>query len=323
MNIKKTIYKYISKYCTSIGTSVFLSNDNVNNDKILKKIKKKPTTFEFEMNFLDKIYSIEKKFGIEFFPVNWPLGYLGDVYFCAYITFDRINISYPVYTDYYKICIYEDILTKEGHGVYFYFNDNNDMYYINEVYKRIGIDLPEYDNSIDYELNLLANLSRENLDKIGDIYSSFDNLHLFNEVKNNNLVNRSIDGYVKLLRMKHNFKLLKRIGNKNRILIEGIIPLIPKSGCSTLENNELSIRFYNDEIEKIYFVYLVSRYNLKELKSTKEYKNISLSDLLKFAGINKIINNEFDFLFTMTNEDLYVVLLIIEEYKKFMSNKKL
>lgn len=268
--------------------------------------------YEFEKELLELIYNLEEKLSVNFRPFNWPVGYRFESSFNAYVVFDITNEGFKEYKSYYRIQIDEDIYKMKKHNAFFsfpYFTNERNCW-LHDVLEKIGKKPLTEDDSINSELMSLGTISTEDLNLIGTTFFQEEPELIDwvkkNEKKSTNTCN-SINPYVKLLKSKHDFILLRKIESDTYSLVEGVLQfeLMNDYGMvfREVEKGDLRIRIVNRDINKIFFVQ--GRYVY------------SLSDILKYAGVEELENkNEFEHLITFSNYDLNIIFLIIGDMVK-------
>lgn len=265
--------------------------------------------YELEKDLLEQIYILEEKLFINFRSSNWPRGYRLESLFSAEVVFDIRNSSFKEYKDYFIIRIWEDLLAKKKHRVFFYFPQLAREVHINDIFKEIGKEIIVENDFINSELNLLGSLTIEELSLIGNSLSGELPEYELAKISTSQNLCLSINPYIKLLKNKHNFILKRKIENDSYSLIEGTIYFEPlyKSKSMAVFNEitkyALNICIYGKNINNIYFSNWNHRY--------------SLTNVLNYAGIEKLENiNEFEHLIILSNYDLNVISLLIDDMIK-------
>jgi hypothetical protein len=287
----------------SASLSSFTSNGLFEEkEKTFYKLVK--SDFEFEMDFLNQICAIEQELALKFAPSNWPRGYRLESCFIANVVFNVAKKDFDLYQDYYTIRIWEDIMAKKRHRVFFSFPEENREMDISSILDKLQkkTKLSEFD--VNHELLLLQSLTNEDLKLIGNLYHK-ENAKLITNACNS--TKRPLGPYLKLLEVKFDFSLLRIIKNANMSVAEGTICFEPLLGIYPVFREVgkyvLQIRILNNDVSHIYFVYLNYVF--------------SLLDILKYAGVDALSNdNEFEHLITFSDCDLNIIAFLIKEMVK-------
>ena len=260
---------------------------------------------KFELDFLEKIYTLEEKFKIKFFASNWPKGFKFSSYFTSEINIEIEVPNYEIFKDSIRISIEEDILEKKRHKVEFSHYPSNTSVYLGEIF--------DISNKLDLysELDFLINLTIEDLKKIYIKFFKDSKIYWVEEKKKNDSA-ISDNVYYKLLNMKfdciqkksfsksgYSYSLI-RINYRNYSkFLYGTV----KQSFRQFDtyNRPLYVEIFNNDIE-----------NLKIYVHEKRYL---LKNILNFIGYN-YTKPDWEILLMLSERDILVLAKIIEKADK-------
>ncbi|MFC5701711.1 hypothetical protein ACFPVX_10460 [Cohnella faecalis] len=255
-----------------------------------------------EISILEQIFVLEERFNIRFFTFNWPEGFRYESSFFAYIVFDNSKTKHRYEQNYFTIKIEQDALNKERHRVFFIPGTSNREVTIPEAFEILNKKSDVASAPLlNRELLQLGELTIGDLEALGrNIVDDESAIELSGSPGQQ----KSINAYLQLLKIKHDFILLKRIEESGHAFIEGKLAFeayyIPrlKVAYREIEKNELTIRIINSDTKTIRIVHY--------------HREYSLQQLFQFANLKTEVEDEFELLLTFSVYDLNVIALLAE-----------